>query len=113
MAKNIIISIAQEHLSEYVKESISDWKGVVDKYYIEDAQVDPTLAITMTDNWIQFNLRYIVDYKKRRYIKHVLNEEIGNKIHQTNGKVILASATFEIVKIPTVNFKDETTHNNT
>jgi small-conductance mechanosensitive channel len=113
MAKNIIISIAQEHLSEYVKESISDWKGVVDKYYIEDAQVDPTLAITMTDNWIQFNLRYIVDYKKRRHIKHVLNEEIGNKIQQTNGKVILASATFEIVKIPTVNFKDETTHNNT
>ncbi|GAA4301303.1 mechanosensitive ion channel family protein [Aestuariibaculum suncheonense] len=113
MAKNIVISVAQDHLSEYVKESISDWKGVVDKYYIEDAQVDPTLAITMTDNWIQFNLRYIVDYKKRRYIKHVLNEEIGNKIQQTNGKVILASATFEIVKIPTVNFKDETTHNNT
>lgn len=113
MAKSIVISIAQERLSEYVKESISDWKGVVDKYYIEDSQVDPTLAITMTDNWIQFNLRYIVDYKKRRYTKHVLNEEIGKRIQQTNGKVILASATFEIVKIPTVNFKDETTHNNT
>ena len=66
MAKQIVISVAQEHLSEYVKESISEWKGVVDKFYIEDAQVDPTLAITMTDNWIQFNLRYIVDYKKKK-----------------------------------------------
>ena len=109
LAKSIAISVAQEILSEYVKASISEWKSVVDKYYIEDAQVDPTLAITMTDNWIQFNLRYIVDYKKRRYTKHLLNEEIGKRILQTNGKVILASATFEIVKIPTVNLKENNT----
>lgn len=107
LAKNIIISVAQEHLSEYVQNSISDWKGVVDKYYIEDAQVDPTLAITITDNWVQLNLRYIVDYKKRRHTKHVLNEEIGKRIQQTNGKVVLASATFEIVRIPTVDVTSE------
>ena len=106
LAKEIVISVAQEKLSEYVTESISKWKGVVDKYYIEDAQVNPSLAITMTDNWVQFNLRYIVDYKKRRYTKHILNEEIGKRIEQTKGKVKLASATFEIVNIPTVNIKD-------
>lgn len=109
LTKEIIISVAQEKLSGYVTESISKWKGVVDKYYIEDAQVNPSLAITMTDNWIQFNLRYIVDYKKRRYTKHLLNEEIGKRIEQTNGKVKLASATFEIVNIPTVNIKDSKT----
>lgn len=107
LAKNIVISVAQENLSEYVKQSVSDWKGVVDKYYIEDSQVNPTLAITLTDNWIQLNLRYIVDYKKRRNTKHMLNEEIGKRIQQSNGKVVLASATFEIVSIPTVNLKDE------
>ncbi|MBU2018901.1 MAG: mechanosensitive ion channel family protein [Bacteroidetes bacterium] len=107
MAKSIVVSIAQECLSEYVQASLSDWKGVVDKYYIEDAQVDPTLVITITDNWIEFNLRYIVDYKKRRHTKHLLNEEIGKRIQETNGKVMLASATFEIVKIPTVKFGEE------
>ena len=108
LAKTIVISIAQETLSEYVKDSISEWKSVVAKYYIEDAQVEPTLAITLTDNWIQFNLRYIVDYKKRRYTKHLLNEEIGKKIMETNGKVILASTTFEIIRIPTLKTKEET-----
>ncbi|WP_044639584.1 mechanosensitive ion channel family protein [Siansivirga zeaxanthinifaciens] len=112
LAKEIVISVAQDYLSEYVKKSISDWKSVVDKYYIEDAQVDPTLAITITDNWIQFNLRYIVDYKKRRHTNHLLNEEIGKRILQTNGKVILASATFEIVKIPTVKFEEDKTKEN-
>jgi len=63
LAKNIVINIASETLSEYVTQSISNWKKVVNKYYIEDAQVEPTLAITMTDNWIQldFMSKKIVD----------------------------------------------------
>jgi small-conductance mechanosensitive channel len=71
LAKSLVISVAQERLSEYVQASIADWKTVVAKYYIEDAQVEPTLAITLTDNWVQLNLKYIVDYKKRRYTKHL------------------------------------------
>lgn len=71
LAKSLVISVAQERLSEYVQASIADWKTLVAKYYIEDAQVEPTLAITLTDNWVQLNLRYIADYKKRRYTKHL------------------------------------------
>lgn len=107
LAKSIVISVAQETLSEYVENSITEWKNVVERYYIEDAMVEPTLAITLNDNWVQFNLRYIVDYKKRRYTKHLLQEEIGKRIQATDGKVILASATFEIVKIPTLKVNDE------
>lgn len=113
LAKSIVIEVAQEILSDYVKESISQWKSIVNKYYIEDAQVDPSLAITLTDNWIQFNLRYIVNYKKRRYTMTLLQEEIGKRIEATNGKVKLASATFEIISIPTIKIDDETTNNQT
>jgi hypothetical protein len=107
LAKKIVVDIASETLSEYVTESLANWREVVDKYYIEDAVVDPTLAITMTDNWITFNLRYIVDYKKRRHTKHLLNEKIGKAILDTDGKVVLASATFEIVKIPHIRVEDK------
>lgn len=107
LAKTIIIKIAKETLSEFVADSMSMWKEVVDKYYIENAQVEPSIAIKMTDNWVEFNLRYIVDYKKRRITKHALNELIGKEIEKTNGKVVLASATFEIVNIPTVNIQKD------
>ncbi|SDH31873.1 mechanosensitive ion channel family protein [Winogradskyella thalassocola] len=100
LAKSMIIKIASEILSEYTIDSKTDWTTVVNKYYIEDAQIDPTLAISLTDNWIQFNLRYIVDYKKRRYVKHLLNDKIRLEIENTNGKIILASATVEVIKIP-------------
>lgn len=107
LAKEIIISIASETLSEYVKGSVAKWKNVVDRYYIQDAQVAPTLAITMTDNWMQFNLRYIVDYKKRRFTKHLLNDRIGQAFRETNGKVLLASSTVEVVRIPDINLNKE------
>lgn len=100
LAKSIVIKIALETLSSYTKNSKSQWKEVVSKYYIEDAEVNPTLAITLTDNWIKFNLRYIVDYKKRRSTKHILNEKLAKAIEETKGKIMLASYTFEVVKIP-------------
>lgn len=101
VTKKIIIEVAQKVLSEYVNFSKKDWQNVVHKYYIEDAMVEPTMAITLTDNWIQFNLRYIVDYKKRRITKHLLQEQIQEAISQTNGMVMLASTTFEVLKMPT------------
>lgn len=105
LTKSIISDTAVELLSEYVAQSTAEWSSVVNKYYIENAEVNPTLAITITDNWLQFNLRYIVDYKKRRYTKHLLNEQINKAIQATEGKVVLASATFEIVNIPAVKIK--------
>lgn len=100
LAKSIIIKIASEVLSEFTANSKSQWEDVVNKYYIEDAQVDPTLAVSLTDNWIQFNLRYIVDFKKRRMTKHILNDLIGKAIENTNGQVMLASTTIELIKVP-------------
>ncbi len=105
LAKAIIIEAATNILSEYTQASKEQWTEVVSKYYIEDAVVDPTLAITLTDNWVRFNLRYIVDYKKRRFTKHLLNDTIGKEIEATNGKVILASATIELIKIPEIKVK--------
>ena len=107
MAKTIVIKIASEELSEYTANSKAEWREVVKKYYIEDAIVDPTLAITLTDNWIKFNLRYIVDYKKRRSTKHMLNDAIRLAFEKTEGKVILASTTLELIKIPELKIKKE------
>jgi small-conductance mechanosensitive channel len=107
LAKRIVIDVAREVLSDFVRQSVEQWKNVVHKYYIEDAQVEPTLAITLTDNWIQFNLRFIVDYKKRRFTKNRLHELIKKAIDQSNGKVQLASATFELVKIPVLDINQE------
>lgn len=102
LAKQIIILVASENLSEQTQASKEIWKEVVTKFYIEDATLDPTLAITLTDNWVKYNLRYIVDYKKRRMTQHLLHDSIHKKIMETKGLVQLASTTVEIIKIPKI-----------
>ncbi|WGK64005.1 mechanosensitive ion channel family protein [Croceiramulus getboli] len=105
MTQQIIMKIAQEELSAFAMQSKQSWQEVVKKYYIENAEVEPTLALTITDNWLQFNLRYIVDFKKRRLTKHRLHERLERAIEATNGNVQTASTTLEIVRIPLTNEK--------
>lgn len=54
------------------------------------------------DNWVDYTLRYTVDFKRRRITKDALYTALLKAIEQTNGKVQLASATFDIVGLPEV-----------
>lgn len=100
LANEIIVKTANKYLSDYSNYAKDHWKTMVDKYLIENAITESTLTLKLTDNWIEFNLRYVVDYKKRRITKNKLFREILNEINNTNNKVMLASATFEVVGLP-------------
>ena len=100
LAKKVILDQASNYLAEYTQNSIKKWQEMVERYYIEDSKLDPTLAITLTDNWVAINLRYITDYKRRRATKHELFERIQEAIKNTNGKVNFASTTLQLLKIP-------------
>ena len=102
LAKKTIMDRATELLSDYTNESKTNWAKMVQRYYIEDAKIDPSLAISLTDNWIALNLRYITDYKLRRSVKHRLFEKIERSIKMTKGKVKIASTTLQLLKIPEV-----------
>ncbi len=100
MAKKIVLQTANKHLSKYAENSKAKWEEMVQRYYIEDATIEPTIALELTDNWIVINLRYITDYKRRRLTKHNLFEAIEKEVEMTQGKVILASTTIQLLKIP-------------
>ena len=68
------------------------------KYRLEDAQTDPMVSIIANDNWVEFTLRYVVDYKKRRATKTDMFTLILKEVDATNGEVKFASATFQLVE---------------
>lgn len=100
LAKKLVLEKATDFLSEYTKNSLAKWEEMVEHYYIENAKIAPTLAISPTDNWIAINLRYITDYKLRRITKHELFEQIVQALMATDDKVKLASTTLQLLKIP-------------
>jgi small-conductance mechanosensitive channel len=100
LAKKLILENASKILSDYTENSKLKWKEMVERYYIEDATLDPTIAIKLTDNWIEINLRYITDYKRRRNTKNMLFEAIEKAINQTSQKVSIASSTIQLMNYP-------------
>lgn len=102
LAKTLMMDCATEILSDYTEKSKAKWEEMVEHYYIENATLEPTIAMNLTDNWIQLNLRYITDYKRRRNTKNELFEHIERRIATTEGKVNLASTTLQLLQVPPI-----------
>lgn len=98
--KQILLDAAAHTLGDFPSQAQKHWRKMVQKYLIENANVDPSIGIKLTDNWIEFTLRYVVAYQKRRTTKTELFVKILEAIETTQGKVALASATFEVVDLP-------------
>jgi Mechanosensitive ion channel len=78
----------------------ADWARMVDRFRLEDARVDPMVTLIFNDNWIEFTLRYVVHYQRRRLTKDELFTRILADVDATQGAVGLASATFHLVETP-------------
>jgi hypothetical protein len=92
--------IAEDVVGEFTARAKLAWHDAVKKYRIEDEQVEPMVTLVANDNWMEFTVRYIVDYKRRRTTKDELFTRILNAIDETHGRVAIASTTIQIVETP-------------
>ncbi len=111
LTREIIQRVADDVVGEYVPDARGRWQNMVHKYLIEDAKIEPTVTLVANDNWIEFTLRYVVDYKKRRGKKDELFSNILDEIDLTEGKVAIASTTIHLVETPTLNVKVSNSEN--
>ncbi|MEL7246215.1 MAG: mechanosensitive ion channel domain-containing protein [Cyanobacteria bacterium J06573_2] len=105
LAREILEKVTLEVTGEYIYQAKQQWHKMTDKYLIEDAKIEPTVTLIANDNWMQFTIRYPVNYKQRRIKKDELFTRILDEFENTNGKVSFASATFELVEAPTINVR--------
>ena len=105
LARQIISKAANEIVGEYVQYAQKHWKEMTRKYAVEDAIIEPMIFLIGNDNWMEFTLRYVVEYGKRRGTKDLLFTRILDLIAQTDGKVSIASATFHLVEAPTLDIR--------
>lgn len=107
-ARETLRAVVNEVCGDYAVRSREAWKDAVQKYRLEEANIDPVITLAATDNWIEFTARYVVDYRKRRWTKDRLFTRILEEVDRSNNKIRLASATFEIANLPRfdVSFRD-------
>ncbi len=97
LAEKIILSAITEELGVVGAASRADWGRLVRKYRIEDARLDPMVTIALTDNWMEFSARFIVDYRQRRTSKDRITRAILKAIEASGGAVRMGSSTLEIL----------------
>ena len=98
LAREILQKIAGETVGEYSRKSAEAWKNFSREFLLEDAAVEPLVYLTANDNWMEFTLRYVVNFKRRRATKDLLFTKILDEFEKTNGRVKFASTTLQLVE---------------
>ena len=98
-AQDITLKITREITGQFKTSAKNELVGLEDKYLITSADVEDTIYTQITDNWIDMRLRYVVDPRKRRNIKHSINEKLLEAF-ALEKDIEIASASFDIVGFP-------------
>lgn len=104
-ARAVLQRVADEVNGEYAAQSKGAWKGVVQKYLIEDAKIEPLVTIRPDENWIEFKVRYVIDYRNRRSTKDRIFTRILEEVDRSNNRIQIATAGFELLSAPALKVK--------
>jgi small-conductance mechanosensitive channel len=100
--RDTLSRVVTEVIGDYAAQSKDAWKNVVRKYRIEEARIEPMITLQADENWIEYRVRYIVDYRLRRTTKDRLFARILEEVDASEGRIGFANASFEIVSLPPV-----------
>lgn len=105
LVRTILQRVADEVVGEYAVSAREIWDQMVRKYMIEKARIEPAVTLVANDNWVEFTLRYVVDYKQRRSTKDLLFTRLLEEIDRVPDRVGIASATFQLVEAPALDIR--------
>jgi len=101
-ARQMLERVVQEEIGEYTERAHQAWAKITRSFLVEDARIAPMVTLVANDNWIQFTVRYVVDVKQRRHMKDLLFTRILEEIEASEGRIAIASATFQLVEAPAI-----------
>lgn len=76
------------------------WSNLMLHHRAEDACMDIVVTMSFDANWIEFTLRYLVDYTRRRTTKNRLYTAILDEFEKTGGKVRITTPVLQLTDLP-------------
>ena len=92
--------VTREVVEEYTERAQNHWQVMLKEYRLEKARTEPVITLVANSNWIEYTVRYVVDYRKRRSTKDIIFSRFLDQLDHLDGKVSIASQTQEIVGFP-------------
>lgn len=100
LARKGFQKILEDVTGEHARHLKGEWRKMTGKYMLEDARLEPMVTVSMTGNWAEYALRYVLDYKKRRSTKDAISMRILSLIDQSEGEIKLGTSSFDLAAVP-------------
>ena len=106
-ALTIIARVIDAETKEVTAKSEVSVSKLSDKYYLPQKSTEPTVFATLTDNWINMNIRYIAEVRQRRIMKDRLNRTLLTELEKVdNIKIASESMDIHVKEFPKKNLND-------
>lgn len=94
-AADLILGIVKEETESMTQDAEKQIARAEKKYYMARRSVEPAIYVTLTSNWIEFNVRYITAVRERRVLRDKLSRAIVDEIERSP-RVSVASESYDI-----------------
>lgn len=102
-AENVLLEAAEKFSVDIAALSEEALNEMRRRYFVSASQVKPKVYCRLTDNWLELTVRFIVKERGMREIKDLISRHILGEFERK--KISVASATFEIVGLPTISLQ--------
>ena len=102
-AETILLEAAQHHTIPANELSEEALRELSRRYFLKPTEVGPRVYYRLTDNWVELTVRFIVEERGIREVKDAMSREILEGLERAG--ISIASATFQIVGLPTLQIK--------
>jgi small-conductance mechanosensitive channel len=98
-AERILLEVGHEHTDDVVREAKPHMDKLVKEYRLATTpEIEPHVYMRLTDNWVNFSLRFLVPIDGGRKIKDAMSRDLIDRLDAAG--IGIASGTYEIVGMP-------------
>lgn len=105
-AEDILLTAARNVTTPFSEIGEAALNELERRYFVHRSELLPKVFVTLTDNWIDLALRFVVSEHGIRSVKDKMSREILSALDQAN--IGIASSTYDIVGMPPVSVHIET-----
>ncbi len=100
------LEIVKTETSDVIVNAQKTMERIEGKYYFTRRSLEPSIFLSLTDNWITFGIRYVTDVRSRRELHNRIGRLILTEIAKSE-RIKIASATINVTGFPPIHFERE------
>ncbi len=93
-AISLFLDIVRRETAATAGRAEREIERIGERYYLPRREVEPSVYLTLTDNWISFSIRYVTDVRRKRATKDDLSRKLLEAVEAADG---IAIATENII----------------